>query len=501
MSSDEERIPVVAAVGQAIERDEIVTTGDLCERAARAALAEAPGLAGRVERVTMVSAVFSPSSPLGATELGEALGLPDGHRETTTVGGNTPQWLVTRAAEQIARGELSVTLIAGAESTRSVRARGGGDQLFRRADAVEGGHDPVVGTLADGLLSPAELAIRLYQPAQLYPLFESALAARDGRTPEQQRSHLGRLLARFTDIAAEHRYAWFPEVVPAEELSLPSPSNRVTAEPYTKRMNAFPNVDLGAALVVCSLAEARRAGAADGVAFVWSGADAAEVFSPTARPDLAASPGIRAAGAAALGAAGVGIDDIDLVDLYSCFPSAVQVGAEALGMAVSDLRGLTVTGGHPYFGGPGNNYTSHSIATMVELLRRRPGLALTTGLGGFITKHAVGLYGSEPPAAGFRRGDTAADQRAIDAAALPVAVEDAAGAATVRASTVVYDAGGAVTSAPVVADLDDGRRVAALAEPDELVALAGRSIVGARIHVSGSPATYRVEHEPATAGR
>lgn len=501
MTVDESRIPVVAAVGQAIERRTIVTTEELCERAARAALDEAPRLAERIGRVTVVSSVFSPSSPRGATELGDVLGLAPGVRETTTVGGNTPQWLVTRASEQIAGGELAATLIAGAESTRSARASGAQHQLFRRREEVQQPEDPVVGTLAEGLLSPAELAIRLYQPAQLYPMFESALAARDGRSPEEQRRHLGRLLAPFTDVAAAHPFAWFGERASADELSTPTPANRITAEPYTKRMNAFPNVDLAAALVVCSLAEARRAGVADRAVFVWSGADAADVLSPTARPDLAASPGIRAAGTRALEAAGVGVDDIDLFDFYSCFPSAVQAGAEALGLGVDDPRGLTVTGGHPYFGGPGNNYTTHSIATVVGLLRAHSGLALATGLGGFITKHAVGVYGSEPPPGGFCRGDTDDDQRAIDAAAVPVAVEDADGRATVDGSTVVYDATDAPVSAPVIARLDDGRRVAAVAAGQDLTALAGRSLVGWRVRVAGSPATYRVEDEPAPAGR
>jgi acetyl-CoA C-acetyltransferase len=127
-------------------------------------------------------------------------------------------------------------------------------------------------------------------------------------------------------------------------------------------------------------------------------------------------------------------------------------------------------------------------------------LALVTGLGGFTTKHAAGIYGSEPPPEGFRRGDTTADQRAIDDSAIPLAVDDAEGGATVVASTVVYAADGSVESVPVVATLDDGRRVAALAEPSELDGVGTESLVGARIRVGGSPASFRVETEPANAG-
>jgi len=502
MSIDESRVPVVIAGAHAIERAAVVSTADLCERASRAALDTVPGLVDRIERVSVVSTVFSPGSPRAGSELGERLGLPDGVREVSTVGGNTPQWLVTRAAEQISRGELSATLLAGAESTRSARAAGTQDGIFRRRDeAATETADPVVGTAAEGLLSAAEISVRLFQPAHVYPLFESAIAARAGRSFDEQREHLGRVLAPFTAVAAQHPFAWFREEAAAEELSTPSPANRVTAEPYTKRMNAFPNVDLGAAVIVCSLAEARRAGVADRAVFIWAGADAADVLAPTARPDLASSPGIRAATSRTFEAAGVGVDDIARFDFYSCFPSAVQAAAEAVGLDPGDPRRLTVTGGLPYFGGPGNNYPMHSIATVHELLLADGGLALVTGLGGFTTKHAAGIYGSDPPPGGFRRGDTGADQRTIDASAVPLAVEDADGPATVDASTVVYAADGSVEAVPVIATLEDGRRVAAQADPAELTGIGRESLVGARIRVTGSPASYRIESEPAVTGR
>jgi acetyl-CoA C-acetyltransferase len=496
--NDEERIPVVLAVGQVTERDEIVTTEDLVERAARAALDEAPGLDRRVERVSVVSTIFSPSVADGASDVSRRLGLEPAAREVTTAGGNTPQWLVTRAAEEIAAGRLGATLIAGAESTRSARREGKQQGLIQRKEE-HATADPVVGASQDGMLSTAEIQIRLFLPAHVYPLFESALAARDGRTFEEQRTFLGGLLAPFTEVAAGHPFAWFREPASASEIATPTATNRITAEPYTKRMNAFPNVDQGAALVVCSLAEARRAGVADQAVFIWSGADTAEVLAPTARPDLAASPAIAAAGRRALEAAGIGLDDIALFDFYSCFPSAVQLGAEALGLALDDRRGLTVTGGLPYFGGPGNNYPSLSIATIVEALRRRPGMALVTGLGGFVTKHAVGVYGSSPPPSGFRRGETEGDQQRIDAGALPVALTDAAGPATVEGSSVVYVADGAVETVPVIARLDDGRRVAALlSDKDDLGAVAGLSLVGSRVTISGAPPVAHLDHALAT---
>jgi acetyl-CoA C-acetyltransferase len=251
-------------------------------------------------------------------------------------------------------------------------------------------------------------------------------------------------------------------------------------------------VDQGAALILCSLRVAQDLGIADKAVYVWSGADATEVWCPSQRPDLATSAGIRTAGEAALGAAGIGIDDVDHLDFYSCFPSAIEAGAEALGVALDDPRGLTVTGGLAYFGGPGNNYPTHAVATIVDLLREGGGRGLCTGLGWFTTKHSIGVYGAEPPPSGFRRGDTTAAQAEIDATALPVTLE-ASGAATVVASTVIYDRDGAVSGAPVFADLPDGTRVAAAAHPDELSSLAGVSLVGRTIElVDSEPVRYRV---------
>jgi len=325
----------------------------------------------------------------------------------------------------------------------------------------------------------------------VYALFESVIARRAGRSPAQQRHVLGRLLAPFTEVAAAHPAAWFREIRTAEELEAVTPDNRLVAEPYPKRMCAFLNVDQGAAVLVTSLAAARAAGVAGRAVFCVSGAESADVWFPAARPDLGSSPGLRAAASAAMDAAHLGVDDIAAFDLYSCFPCAVEMACEALGVASDDARGLTVTGGLPYFGGPGNNYSLHAVATMVEKLRGRGGTGLVSALGWYATKHAVGLYGAEPPSGGWRRGRTDEAQQVIDASALPVATE-ARGHAVVVASTVVVTPGGTVSAAPVIAVLPDGRRLAAAAAPEELAALAGRNLVGDRIALSGAPPRYRL---------
>ena len=484
---DEERTPVVVAWGQCVEREGPVSAMALMARAAEACLAQAPALAGAVEQVSVVN-VLSPVPAAPATALARRLGLRPARAEVTTIGGNSPQRLVSRAAQSVAAGRLSATLIAGAEAQRSAKAWPDAAAVERAEEALA--PDPVVGDDRAGV-GRAELDAGLIAPVHVYALFESVLAHRAGRDPDAHRQALGELMAPFTEVAAGHPVAWFPERRTPAELAAVGPDNRLVAEPYPKRMCAVINVDQAAAVLVTSLAAARRAGVSEGAVFCLSGAEADDVWFPSARPDPGTSPAIGAAGRAALEAAGAGLDDVAAFDLYSCFPCAVEMAAGALGLRLDDTRGFTVTGGLPYFGGPGNDYTLHAIATMAERLRREGGLGMVTGLGWYATKHAVGLYGSDPPAGGWRAGDTAAAQAAIDASAVEIAA-DALGAATVVAGTVVAGRDGAPAAAPVIARLADGRHVAAAAEEDQLGALAGTDLVGRRITLSGPLPRFRL---------
>ncbi len=453
--------------------------------------------------------------PIPLRKLAAHLGLARPVCEVSTIGGNTPQWLVNRAASAIAAGELSATLIAGAEALRSSRARRAAGEPRPSAEA-EGPADPVVGDDRSGI-GPAEGAIGLILPVHIYPMLESAIAAAAGHDGPDHRQVMGALLAPFSEVAATHPFAWFPERYSAKAIATPSPDNRVVAEPYTKRMSAFLGSDQGAALIVCSLAAAEKAGVSDRAVFVWAGAEANDVYFPASRSEPGRSPAIAAAGralfAAASAAAGpdgrVDVDDLELIDLYSCFPSAVEAAADALGLAGDDQRGLTVTGGLPYFGGPGNNYTTHAVATLTDRLRDesarggdRPQFGLATGLGWFITKHALGLYATEPPPDGFHRGDTTAAQQTIDATATPMALEvEEPTAAVVVAVTVVRagdgtDGVGPATAAPAIVRLPDGRQMAVTPADERVLDEVGGcdvpGLVGTDFLVQPGPPRYRL---------
>jgi acetyl-CoA C-acetyltransferase len=220
----------------------------------------------------------------------------------------------------------------------------------------------------------------------------------------------------------------------------------------------------------------------------------------------------EAASTAAGGSRRIGVDEIDVLDLYSCFPSAVELATDALGIATDDRRGLTVTGGLPYFGGPGNNYTTHGIATVTDILRDpsagvdgvRSGagaspvrMGLATGLGWFITKHAMGLYATAPPPGGFQPGDTTAAQSEIDASAVEVALEvDTPTAAVVVAATVIRDSQGDATGAPLIVRLPDNRQMAVAPAHDDVVAAMGHldvpGLVGSPVVVEAGAPRYRL---------
>ncbi len=313
---DPARVPVILGTGQAIERDDPVTSRDLMERAAWRALDDAAGVGPHLDEVVVVK-VLSDDFPRPAAAVARRLGLGEVRRAVTVVGGNHPTWLVTRAAEAIAAGQLSATLLVGAEAAAS--AKRGDPGTDPDADLRDGAPDEVLGVDALGF-GPAERAISLYLPIHVYPMFESVMAAEAGRSFAEQRRFVSEFMARATQVAAAHPYAWFPEAATADELAASSDANRLVAEPYTKRLNAILAVDQAAAVVVTSLAVARQLGLEDQAVYVWSGADATEVWCPVQRPHLGRSEGIAAAGTAAMGAAGVGIDDMAHLDLYSCFP-------------------------------------------------------------------------------------------------------------------------------------------------------------------------------------
>jgi acetyl-CoA C-acetyltransferase len=438
---------------------------DLMAEAARRAGADAGGRL--LERVEVVASVMSISlrHPDPGGLLAERLGLKGVRTLQSRIGGNLPQYLLNHLGAEIAAGRLDVALVAGVETVYS-RKKAPAEAVAELDQPLPAGEPaPQFGDDRPGWTAD-EAAHQIAMPVNVYPLFESALRARAGRGLEEHRRVVSELWAGFAAVAGTRPAAWSSKVWSAEEIRTPGPDNRMAVYPYTKLMCANIYTDQAAAVLLCSPEAARAAGVADDrLVYLHGGADGADRQFLTERASLAGSPGLRAVTGDALAAAGVGVDDIARFDLYSCFPSAVQMAMQELGLAGpagGDDRPLTLTGGLSFFGGPGNNYVTHSVAAMLDACRADPGSrAMLTGVGYFLTKHSAGVYSTRPPERGFVRVDPAQTLARIDATPGRTPAGAYAGPATVEATAVQFNREGTPALGLLATLTPDGRRALA----------------------------------------
>jgi acetyl-CoA C-acetyltransferase len=491
--------PIVVGVSQQTwrDRDPQRTPVDALAEVAGGALADAgvaPAAVDALVTIPFLAQQVPQLAPLltpnpGAL-LADRLGMSPALL-TSDYGGNLPQWFINRGADWLVEGRHRMLLLTGAELMATLLAtlRGGGDLPAWR----EGGERPAEDLGAGRAPSlPAEHAHGLFEPVVTYPLFESALRHARGLDEGEQRAQLGQMIAAMSTVAAANPHAWRRERLTAEAALSEADGNRIITWPYNKCMNAIAGVDMAAAVLLTTVGEARRQGI-DPSRWIYlqGGAEANDVWYAAEREDFHRSPALAAAGTAALAQAGVGVEAIDRFDLYPCFPCAVTVACDSLGIAVDDPRGVTVTGGLTLFGGPGNNYSTHAIAEMVARLREAgSGRGLVTANGGYLTKHAVGIYGVEPPARPWGERDPGAAQAAVPTDRHPQLRDpDGTEAVHVEAHAVRYDRDGPATGV-VVCRLADGRRCLAQASGDGalLEQLAHDDCVGAAGEVtSGEP--------------
>ncbi|MGE2722591.1 acetyl-CoA acetyltransferase [Mycolicibacterium celeriflavum] len=480
----EPRTPVLIGYGQVNQRDENpeVSPIDLMVEAARNAAD--PRVLEAVDSVRVVNLLSWRYRDPGLL-LAQGVNADNAGTRYTGVGGNTPQSLVNEACRDIQNGRADVVLIAGGETWRTrsrLRGKGIRPDWPRQDESVpmaEGADEGVP------MAGPAEIKINLDRPAYVYPMFEQALRIAAGETDEEHRRRIGELWAQFNAVAANNPHAWNRNALPAEEIWQPGPSNRMISWPYPKLMNSNNMVDQAAVLVLTSAEKAAYLQIPrDRWVFPYSGTDSHDTYAIGERAEFHTSPAIRIGGRRALELAGVGVDDVGLVDVYSCFPSAVQVAANELGLPLGDPeRPLTVTGGLTFAGGPWNNYVTHSIATMAERLVAAPGqLGLITANGGYLTKHSFGVYGTEPPPHEFRWEDV---QSEVDSEPTRKALVDWSGVGTVETWTTPFDREGSPEKAFLaVRTPDDARALAVIPDAAGAATTVEEDIAGAKVQVN-----------------
>lgn len=475
------RTPVLVGAGQVNQHDDAdVEPVDLMAAAARDAAD--PRVLQAVDAIRVVNLLSWRYRDPGLL-LGQRIGAPEAATRYTGVGGNTPQSLVNQACLDIQNGRADVVLLAGGETWRTrmrLRAKGIKPDWTRQDDAVPvppGGEDvPMSG--------PAEDRIGLDRPSFVYPLFEQALRIANGENIDEHQRRIAALWARFSDVAAGNPHAWSREARSAEHIGQASPDNRMISWPYPKLMNSNNMVNQAAVVILCSAEKATYLQIPrDQWVFPYAGTDSHDTYAVAERHELHRSPAIRIGGRRALELAGVGVDDLDHIDVYSCFPSAVQVAAQELGLPTDDpQRPLTVTGGLTFAGGPWNNYVMHSIATMADLLRANPAAhGLITANGGYLTKHSFGVYSATPPPAAFRWEDVQAE---VDREPTRRALVEWDGEGTVESWTTPFDRDGRPEKAFLtVRTSDDARALALIDDPEAAAVTVAEDIAGAKVRV------------------
>ncbi len=472
------RTPVVVGVAQIKQRPD--DPGDAVEASAlmtgvvsaAAADAGSTALLDRLDLIGVVAGAWKYSDP--GRLIAEAVGATGARTALSANGGNTPQSYVNQISSRIQAGDLDVAVVTGAEFiwSRRRQRRAGLDVATTEQVGVE--PDERFGVDVP-MSTDFEQSRGMNAPINYYPLFESAIRAANGETIDQHRDRLAELWHRFNEVAVDNEYAWFRTPMTADEIRNPSPTNRMVGFPYTKAMNSNWDLDQAAAVLVCSAEAAERAGVGrDRWVFPLAGTDGHDTYAVSERRDLHSSPAITEAGAKLYELVGIGPDDVAHVDLYSCFPSAVEVAARSLGLG--EDRRLTQTGGLTFAGGPLNNYVTHSIATIVDVLRKDEGsIGLVTANGGYLTKHALGLYSTTPPDRGYRAVDVQAE---VDRVPRTPVDEGYAGPVTIEAYTVMHDAEGPTEGLCALRTSQDRRTWGRVTDPAALVAMMADEAIG-----------------------
>jgi acetyl-CoA C-acetyltransferase len=479
------RTPVVVGVGQVHQQLDEPGAGDgpiaLMARAAAAAGrdAGAPGLLSQAGLIAVPEGSWRYKDP------GRLVGRLVGAEHARTLlsqAGIPQQTLLDHALKSLLDGGVDVALIVGGEAARrQMTARRAGLELA--SDAIDDNSDVDEQWQPAGeMVSPVEVAVGVYTPAELFALIDSTLRHAEGRTVEQHRREIADLWAGYSAVAGAFAHAEYRQPKTADDIRETGPDNRPVAFPYNKWHCSQMYVDQAAALLLTTLGVAERAGVdASRVAFPLVAIESSFSLAVPRRRDLHRWPAMEVLGFKAAEHLGRGLHTIEHAELYSCFPAAVRVQQRALGL---DPAGIpTITGGEPFAGGPWNNFVLQAMVAMVERLRRCRGeLGIVTSVSGFLNKPGISVFSTEPAERGLLLGDFA-EEAATATPTLPLA-DGHVGAARIAAATVSYQRTGEAR-AVVIADTPSAERCMAVSSDDSIIARATTTeLVGARINIA-----------------
>ncbi len=468
----DDRIHVIVGIGEIVDRPKEISEGleplTLMEQALRRA--EADSGAKLLDEIASLDIVNFVSWRYRDPEiaLSERLGITPKHAYYGPVGGESPVRYLHEAAQRIARGECSVAAVCGAEAqSTATKAERAGVELPWTPFA----HDVPEPKRGAAFQKPMAVKLGVFRPITVYPFYEAATSAHWGQTPREAMAESGQLWSAYSSVASQNPNAWLKQRFTSEEITTPTPDNRLIAWPYTKLMVANPTVNMGAAVLMTSLAKARAAGIPeDRLVHVWGGASAEEPRDYLIRDQFFESHPQNAVLKAILDLVGGDGKAFDAIELYSCFPCVPKMARRTLGLG-ADVQ-PTVTGGLTFFGAPLNTYMTHAACAMVRKLRNGATLGLLYGQGGFVTKHHGLVLSRAAPKRALAQ-DTSVQAEADQAKrAVPEFVTEAGGKGKVESFTVIYGGKGDVEHGVVMLRAADDTRALARVPASDSATLA-----------------------------
>ena len=489
MDAVPDNTPILVGAGQVVEREATHNSPmNLASRAAAAAVENCggSGVAQAIDTIAVVR-LFSDSAPMWACPFGRSnnppqsvaryIGANPQERIYSQTGGNQPQLLLLEAAKAIASGDKSMVLLTGSEAIRNQRTAQRKEEAPDWAEEFdEGMDDRGLGLM---VATQQERHNGMIMPVYYYIIIEQARRARLGLDVDAYRAACGELLETFSRIAANNPYSQFPGPMSADDILGADPMTHL----YTKRMIAQDGINQAAAVIVCSAGKARELGIPqEHWVFLHGMAEGTEI-DLTQRIDPSTSAMACLVADKALDMADVTPANIDMIDIYSCFPCAVTAISDHLGLPADGSVPLTMTGGLPYFGGPGNNYSMHALAETVWRLREREDAwALVTANGGILSKHVSGVFSRKPSSIDWAGTETCINSDVLERK--PIAADPGAG--TILSYTVNY-MGPNPAQAIVLCETDDGERFVSCTAPDDqatVLAMLHQDPTGKRVTVA-----------------
>ena len=463
---NDRQVPVLVGIGQLVNRDR-TQPGEPWKYMVQCALKaeEDTGvhdILSSIDNLSMVN-VISRNYLNEPLRIATALNANPRDVVTTPIGATAPQSLLNRLCGRISTGESNIGLICGGEAfyTRGI----GAESLQGKTHGETRTKFTLFGDLREPV-SNLEASYGLFLPAVVYPLFANAYRHYHDLSLNEYILQSGQLCEKYSRTAAQNDVAWFRDSKTAEQISTVTADNRMAHYPFTKYMNAIMNVDQAAALLVMSEMEANRLGISDERRIYLVGcSDASEKWHISNRLNYYSAPGLKIAYDNALAQAELSTPDIDYWDLYNCFPVAAQIALKTFQLPAD--TNPTITGGLPYFGGAGNNYSLHSICAMVQKLRAEPEkTGVVQSVTWYMSKYAIGIYSGTRPEK-FQRRDPSEYMYDIDKLYPDVPVlTNQAGRFEIETYTTTLNREGVPQSAVIIAKDQNGARLFALNDTD-----------------------------------